>query len=217
MTVNDMAGKELQPFTPDLAVLGKALEKNRYAVRIFETKEAARDYLVSSMHGLTIGFGDSATLDEMELEKYLSAENIVFNPKNGVDNDDFLRIATQCLTTEIFLSSVNGITQDGVIVNLDGTGNRVAGSLFGHQKVYYVIGRNKIAPDLEQAVWRVRNIAAPKNAFRLRQKTPCAMRGGDKCYNCASPERICNALLIQLKAMNDIETEVVLIDEDLGF
>lgn len=99
---------------------------------------------------------------------------------------------------------------------MDGTGNRVAGSLLGHKKVYYIIGRNKITDDVEKAVWRVRNVAAPMNAKRYELKTPCAIKG-DKCYNCSSPDRICNALLIELKKMNDIEMEVVLINEDLGF
>ena len=140
----------------------------------------------------------------------------MLDPKQSVDNDDFLRIAKDCLTTEVFITSVNGLTADGVIINMDGTGNRVAGSLFGHRKVYYVIGRNKIAPDLEQAIWRVRNVAAPQNAKRLQLRTPCALRG-DKCYNCASSDRICNGLLIQMKKMNDMDMEVLLIDEDLGF
>lgn len=114
------------------------------------------------------------------------------------------------------MTSVNGLTEDGVIVNIDGTGNRVAGSLFGHKKVYYIVGKNKIASDIEAAIWRARNIAAPKNSARLGLRTPCAVKC-DKCYNCSSPDRICNALLIEFKKMDDIDMEVVLINEDLGF
>lgn len=200
----------------ELQQVAKALERNRYQVNIFASVAQARAYLERELDGLTIGFGDSETLSQMKLYEALSARNIVVDPKQSTDNDEFLRIAKACLTTEVFLTSANGLTEDGVIVNLDGTGNRVAGSLFGHRKVYYIIGRNKIAPDLEQAIWRVRNIAAPHNAKRLQLRTPCAVRG-DKCYNCASPDRICNGLLIQMKKMNDIDMEVLLIDEALGF
>ncbi|MBQ3508642.1 MAG: lactate utilization protein [Peptococcaceae bacterium] len=200
----------------DLQNVAKALEKNRYAVKVFDTKEEAIQYLDGLFDNLIVGFGDSETMEQMHLYETLSAHNTVIDPKQSVDNDDFLRIARDCLTTEVFLTSVNGMTEDGVLINLDGTGNRVAGSLFGHRKVYYIVGRNKIAPDIEQAIWRVRNIAAPKNAKRLQLRTPCAIKG-DKCYNCASPDRICNGLLIQMKKMNDIDMEVVLINEDLGF
>lgn len=88
--------------------------------------------------------------------------------------------------------------------------------MFGHEKVYFVVGANKIEPTLEKAIWRARNIAAPRNAKRLGLKTPCAVKA-DKCYDCKSPERICNGLLIHLRKMNDIEMEVVLIRESLGF
>lgn len=200
----------------DLQKVAAALEKNRYTVRCFETKEAAADYLAESLTGLTIGFGDSETLEQMGMDARLSVRNQVTNPKRYTDNDEFLAAARNCLTTEVFLTSVNALTEDGILVNLDGTGNRVAGSLFGHRKVYYVVGRNKIMPDIQQAVWRVRNVAAPRNASRYHLRTPCAIKG-DRCYNCSSPERICNGLLIELKKMNDMDMEVLLIDEDLGF
>lgn len=200
----------------DLQNVAKALEKNRYEVKVFDTKEEAVQYLDGLFDNLIVGFGDSETMEQMHLYETLSAHNTVIDPKQSVDNDDFLHIARDCLTTEVFLTSVNGMTEDGVLINLDGTGNRVAGSLFGHRKVYFIVGRNKIAPDIEQAIWRVRNIAAPKNAKRLQLRTPCAIKG-DKCYNCASPDRICNGLLIQMKKMNDMDMEIVLINEDLGF
>lgn len=193
-----------------------ALEKNRYTVRLFDTKEDARDYLCSLFHEEVIGFGDSATMDAMELHEHLAKDNIVIDPKIADDNDHFLEIARRTLTTPYYLLSANAITEDGVIVNLDGTGNRVAGSLFGHKKVFYIIGRNKITKDLEQAIYRVRNVAAPMNAKRYQLKTPCALKG-DKCYDCSSPDRICNGLLIEYKKMNDTDMEVLLIDEDLGF
>ena len=200
----------------ELQNVAKALEKNRYDVKVFETKEEAAAYLDGLFDNMVIGFGDSQTMVQMGLHDKLAAHNMVIDPYRSADNDDFLRIAKDALTTEVFLTSVNGLTEDGVIVNLDGTGNRVAGSLFGHKKVYFIVGKNKIAPDMEQAIWRVRNIAAPQNARRLKLRTPCAVKA-DKCYNCASPDRICNGLMIMMKKMNDIDMEVLLINEELGY
>ena len=119
------------------------------------------------------------------------------------------------MLTDVFLCSVNALTEDGILVNMDGTGNRVAAALFGHEKVYYVAGVNKICPDLDHAIWRLRNIAAPRNCLRKHKATPCA-KWGDRCYNCASPERICNGLLIEFKKMSNMEMEVVLVGECLG-
>ena len=200
----------------ELQNVAKALEKNRYDVKVFETKEEAVAYLDGLFDNMVIGFGDSQTMVQMGLHDTLAAHNKVIDPYRSVDNDDFLRIAKDALTTEVFLTSVNGVTEDGILINLDGTGNRVAGSLFGHKKVYFIVGKTKIAPDMEKSIWRVRNIAAPHNAQRLKLRTPCAIKA-DKCYNCASPDRICNGLMIMMKKMNDIDMEVVLINEELGY
>ncbi len=201
----------------DIQITIDALKKNRYSVSFFQTGEEAADYLDRQIDGKVVGFGDSATMSSMKLYERLSAHNEVHDPNQSKDNDEFLEIAQKCLTTEIYLTSVNAMSQEGHLVNIDGTGNRIAGSLFGHKKVYFVVGTNKIEPTLERAVWRTRNIAAPKNAKRYNLKTPCAIKG-DKCYDCASPDRICNALTIHLKKMNDVEdVEVILIDQELGF
>jgi len=199
----------------DFAKLIRALEHNWYQVSTFATGEEAAAYLDGAIDGCTVGFGDSKTLQQIGLYDRLIRHNTVYDPNQTVSDEDFKEVAAQCLTTQVFLTSVNGISEDGVIVNLDSYGNRLAGSLYGHKKVYYVIGRNKIAPTVEDAVWRVRNVAAPRNAARLGQRTPCAVKG-DRCYNCNSPDRICNGVLIELKRMKSMEMEVILIDEDLG-
>lgn len=117
---------------------------------------------------------------------------------------------------DVYLSSVNAIAETGEILNIDGTGNRVAATLYGHKKLYLVTGINKIAADYDAALWRARNIASPKNAQRLQKKTPCALRG-DKCYDCSSPDRICRGLVVLWEPVKGIgETEVVLIGETHG-
>lgn len=194
----------------------KKLEQKGYKVRTFRQKEKAVQYLQEQFHNDTIGFGDSQTLLHMGLYALLSKNNIVYDPNQFDDNDNFLKTAKKALTAKYFLTSVNAITEDGIIINMDGTGNRVAGSLFGHEKVFFIFGTNKIVSNIEEGVWRTRNIAAPQNAKRIGCNTPCALKG-DRCYDCNSPYRICSGLLIQYKKMNDSDAEIIIIDEDLGF
>ena len=102
-----------------------------------------------------------------------------------------------------------------MIINIDGTGNRVASTIYGHEVLYLVVGINKIAPDYDQALWRARNIAAPLNAKRLGCKTPCVTAG--HCCDCASPDRICRALSVLWCKPGGIgRAEVVLVNEELG-
>ena len=195
-----------------------ALRKKHYQVSFFIKAEEALDYLNHNIDHCTVGFGDSQTMAQMGLYDALSSHNTVYDPLQGVDNDDFLKIATLSLTTDIFLTSVNALSATGEMVNIDGTGNRIAGSLFGHKKVYFVIGTNKIVPTLEEAIHRARNIAAPQNALKYSLKTPCAVTGGKQCFDCMSPERICNAMVLYLRRMNDVEeVEIILVDDDMGY
>lgn len=193
-----------------------SLEHAGYAVSFFSAGGEAVQYLVNSIHGKTIGFGGSRTLTDLKLAEKLSAKNRVFNPDFPEPGESFRSTAMKSLDADLYFLSANGLSENGEIVNLDGTGNRLAGSLFGHQKVYYIIGTNKIEENLEKAIWRVRNVASPKNAMRFHCKTPCAVKG-DRCYDCSSPDRICSSLLIHLRKPDGCEAEVVLIDEKLGF
>lgn len=194
----------------------KSLEKNGYKVEFFSTSEEAVRYLENSVQNKTIGFGGSRTLTDLQLQERLSKKNTVWNPDFPEEGENFRSTAMKSIDSDYYFLSANGLSEDGIIVNLDATGNRLGGSLFGHKKVYYVIGTNKIAENLEQTIWRVRNIAAPKNAVRFQLKTPCAVKG-DKCYDCQSPDRLCNSLLIHLKKIDSCDVEVILIDEKLGF
>lgn len=206
----------------DLNKTIKSLEQKLYKVSCFASPEEAAEYLDGRIDGKTVGFGDSRTIIDMKLYDKLSTHNTVYDPNQSVDNDGFLEIAAKCLTTEVYLTSVNAMAETGEMVNIDGTGNRVAGSLFGHEKIYFVVSTNKIEPDLEKAVWRARNVAAPKNSLKYDLPTPCVInykRTGElKCFDCRRPERICNGIITYLRKMNDIdEVEVVLIDEEMGF
>ena len=193
-----------------------ALKHNGYTVSFFESAEDAAAYLDNMIDHKSVGFGDSATLLSMKLFERLSSHNRVMDPIHCVIGKNFHDTAKECLTTDIFVTSVNALSETGELVNIDGTGNRVAGSLFGHQKVFFVVGTNKLVPTLEDAIWRARNIAAPLNAMRWGLTTPCASEG-DQCYDCSSPDRICNGMMIHYKKMNDIDMGIILINEKLGF
>lgn len=194
----------------------EAFKHNRFEVSYFEASEAAARYLDEQINGTTVGFGDSATLLKMNLFERLSSHNAVVDPQHCVAGKSFLETAKECLTTDIFLTSVNAFSETGELINIDGTGNRVAGSLFGHKKVYFVFGTNKGAATFEAAMWRARNIAGPLNAKRKGLKTPCAKKG-DRCYDCSSPERICNGVIVYYKKIKNMDMEIILINEDLGF
>ncbi len=192
----------------------QALIRKGYRAFWFETGAEAVDYLASQVQGVCVGFGDSATLGALGLAARLAQNNTVIDP-SPYAGEEFNEAARRALDTEVFFTSVNGAAETGELVNIDSTGNRAAGSLFGHKKVFFVFGVNKIEPTLEKAVWRARNIAAPQNAKRFGFKTPCA-RKGDRCYDCSSPDRICNGLVIYLHKMKGVEAEVVIINESLG-
>lgn len=194
----------------------QALKGKGYEVSYFETAKEAAEYLNEKVDHKTVGFGDSVTLSSMALYESLSSHNHVIDPKHCAPGTDFWSTAKLCLTTDVFFTSVNALAQTGEMVNIDGTGNRVAGSLFGHDKVYFVVGTNKIVKTLDEAIWRARNIAAPMNAARHSFKTPCAVKQ-DHCYDCQSPDRICCGQMIYYQKMRFIEMEVVLIGEPLGY
>lgn len=195
----------------DFTAVEQALRQRGYTVRVFDSGEAAADYLNGAIDGVSVGIGGSVTVQQLGLYDRLAQHNQVYwHWQGGPEQRD------KAAGADVYLTSANGLAETGEILNIDGTGNRVASGLFGHEKVYFIVGRNKVAPDYDAALWRARNIAAPKNAQRLGRKTPCAAKG-DRCYNCKSPERICRALVVYWEKPNSMDMEVVLVDEDLGY
>ena len=200
----------------DFDRVSQRLQDLGYKVSCFETAAEAAEYLNNQIDGQTVGFGGSVTLPDMGLYDSLSAHNQVvwhWRVPEGKTADDMRREAA---AAQVYISSVNGLAETGEIINIDGNGNRLASMLYGHEKVWFVVGENKLAPDYESALYRARNTAAPLNAKRLGSKTPCAV-SGDRCYNCQSPGRICRALSVLWASPRSCAFEVVLIHESLGF
>ena len=200
----------------DFTNIKNNLENLGYKVSCFENKEDAADYIDANVDGTTVGFGGSATLHEMGLYEKLASHNEVYWHHALPAGVDHMTIRNKAAAAKVYFSSVNGLAETGEIINIDGMGNRLASIFFGHEKVYLVVGANKIAPDYDAALWRARNIASPKNAQRLGMKTPCAVKG-DKCYNYSSPDRICRGLSVHWRNLMASDTEIVLINEELGY
>lgn len=195
----------------DFSKVERALKGRGYAVKIFSSADEAADYLDGAIDGQTVGIGGSGTVQTLGLYERLEKHNKVF--WHWKQDPDTARHAA--MTTDVYLSSANALAETGEIVNIDGVGNRLAGTLFGHKKVYFVIGRNKLTPDYESAVFRARNVAAPLRAQQMSKKTPCA-KDGSRCYDCRAEDRVCRGMTTLWEPMMGMEAEVVLIDEDLG-
>lgn len=190
----------------------ESLERKGFAVKYFETGSEAADYVCSECRGRTVGMGGSMTIKQLGLPERLRRECTLY--AHQYDGDSSIPLAAGA---ELYLTSANGISETGEIINIDGRGNRVASTLYGHERVIVISGVNKIAPDIASAMDRARNIAGPLNARRLKRKTPCAMGDEIKCYNCSSPERICRGFVILDRPMMGMGCEVVLINEELGY
>ena len=204
-----MGRKNFDTIKDNLLALG-------YNVHVFETSQEAAAYLNGQIDGETVGFAGSMTLEKMGLYDSLKTHNEVFWHHRIPDGKTAHELRMAANGAKVYLSSVNALSEKGEIVNIDATGNRVASIFYGHERVYLLIGENKLEPDYDRALYRARNIAAPLNAQRLGKKTPCAVKA-DKCYDCNSPDRICRALSVLWEKPMTGEIEILLIHEDLGY
>ena len=192
----------------------KNLTKRGFAVRVFQTAKDASSAIAQELSGKTIGFGGSITLEQMGLFETLSQSNQVF----WHWKQDAAQARANAEHAQIYFTSANAIAEGGEILNIDGTGNRVASMLYGHEALYIVAGTNKLCDDLPSAMQRARNIAAPLNARRLHCKTPCALSEPMRCHDCASLDRICNGFVSLARPTGGIgKTHVILIEEPLGY
>ena len=191
------------------------LERRGFHARYFETKETATAFLCEELRGTSVGFGGCMTAEQMGLYELLGKENEVFwHWKDG----DRIEAQTNAAHAKVYILSANALAETGELVNIDGNGNRIASMFYGHERVIYLVGVNKLTPDLPSAIDRARNVASPLNARRPQRKTPCALTEPMRCHDCASPERICSGMAILMEKMGSIrEIDVYLIGETLGY
>lgn len=180
-------------------------------------KELAMEQIIPSIKPSSIAFGGSMTVVETGLYdaiKSLSGVEIIDTYDNTLPMEERIERRRKALLSDLFITGTNAIVEEGQLVNLDGMGNRVAALAFGPRSVLILCGRNKITPDLESAIIRVKHLAAPANAIRLSRKTPCTKTS--LCEDCASPERICNTWSIIEKSAPKGRIKIILINEEMG-
>lgn len=205
-----------------LDAVKKALEQNNFDVYRVESTVEAKDLVfntfIPNLAPKVISWGGSMTLAATGLMPALLSDSrfTIINPyEAGISPEESFERRRQSLLCDLFLAGTNALTEDGKLVNLDGVGNRIGGINFGPKNAVVFVGRNKLVPDLESAMFRVKNIASPINAMRLDKKTPCVSTSF--CQDCKSPERICSFWSITEKSFPKHRIKVVLINEDLGF
>lgn len=201
-----------------------ALEKNKFKVWISADEQEAQkivlDSILTDLAPQTLSFGGSLSIKQSGLydtlmQNYAQKMSIIDTYAPAPSPEQAIELRRQSLLVDLFLTGTNAITEHGFLVNLDGMGNRVAGMTFGPKNVLILAGRNKIVPDLERAISRIKDYAAPINALRLNRKTPCARTM--QCEDCQSPERICNYWSIIEKSQPEARIQIILINKDLGF
>ena len=199
----------------------KSLRRNGFEALYLPTVEKAVSKVLGMVpEGAIIGIGGSVTLREMGLLKALEERGVELADhwearRLGASSEEVMRIRRLHLNSDVFITSTNAVTEKGELINIDGGGQRVAAMIFGPKKVIVVSGINKIVRDVEEGLWRARNVAAPINAKRLNKKAPCAVSG--VCSDCDSNDRICNATTIIHRKLSNTEMTIIIIGEDLGY
>lgn len=204
-----------------LTDLKKNLETNNFEVFLAENGTAAKkivmENIIAAIQPKSISWGGSVTFIATGLYDALkNSENmaVLDTLDNTISRQQAHERRRQSLLVDLFIAGTNAVTEAGQLVNLDMVGNRIGGLTFGPKNVVVLVGRNKIVCDLKEAIFRIKNYAAPTNAMRLDKKTPCTKTG--YCEECSSPDRICNTWTIIEKSFPKGRVRVVLINESFG-
>ena len=197
----------------------KKLNSLGYNARFVENKEAALKAVLELIpEGASVGVPGTVTIREIglieELKKRGSKVSVHWDP-NLKPEGKAARFLEE-LSSDWFVTSTNALTADeGVFVNIDGTGNRVGAMAWAPGKLLYIVGINKIAPDITSGLKRIRDTATPPNVIRLNGKAPCASVG--HCVNCSSPDRVCRIVTMMERPPMGRECHVIIVGEELGY
>lgn len=195
----------------------KNMEKRGFEAYYVKTREAALEKALELIPGgAKIGYGGSATLDEIGLKQVVcQGEYQVVDRDKAKDPEEKRRLELEALDTDYFLCGTNAIAETGELVNIDGNGNRLAGIIYGPRNVLIVAGMNKVVKTLDEAISRAQNIAAPINNQRFELQNPC--HGDGACHLCFSPESICCQYLVTRMSLKKQRIKVILVDDNLGY
>jgi len=201
--------------------LKEHLEKNNFEVFLAQSLQDVRSIvmqtLIPKIKPVSVSWGGSMTFVASGLYDELK-ENQSITVLDTFDKDisagESLERRRQSLLVDLYITGTNAVTENGMLVNLDMIGNRIAALTFGPKHVVLIIGRNKIVSGLEEATDRVKDLAAPANAMRLDKKTPCVETAS--CHECKSPDRICNTWTITQKSFPKGRVKIILVNDDAG-
>lgn len=195
----------------------KALESRHFKAYYCSTGAEASDLaesLVPDSH--VVSWGGSRTMDELGIIEKMKASHTCIDRDEAATPEERVELMRKALLCDTFIMSANAISEDGILVNIDGNGNRAGALVYGPKQVIVIAGMNKVAKTLDDAVSRARNIAAPVNMQRFDVKsTPCAITG--ECGNCKSPDSICAQIVITRLCRPSGRIKVILTGEELGF
>lgn len=204
----------------------EALNNNGMPCTYAESKEDVIPLIKTILKkGDTVSHGGSETLKECGVRELLCSGDYNYLDRSvpGLTPEEICEIYRKSFFADVYLSSANAITENGELYNVDGNSNRIAAIAYGPEKVIIVAGINKIVPDINAAIERVKKIAAPKNTKRINSKTYCEAKGecmgitGDMCDGCKSDARICCNYLVSAKQRVAGRINVILVGEELGY
>ena len=202
--------------------LKEVLDANNFETFIVENTDEAKsivlEKIIPEIAPKSVSWGGSLTFVATGLYDVLKNNNdlnILDTYDKTLSPEESLERRRQSLLVDLFITGSNAVTETGQLVNLDMIGNRVGALTFGPKNVIILVGRNKIVPDLDEAMFRIKNYAAPVNTMRLDKKTPCVKTSF--CGDCKSPDRICNTWTITEKSFPKGRVKVILINQDQGF
>lgn len=200
---------------------GKLLVKNlkaRHFDAVFCTdrKEALEKALEWIPEGASVGWGGTVSAEQIGLlDAVRNGNYLAYDRENCKTQDEKEKVAKDALFADVFLTGANGMSLDGQMVNIDGTGNRVAAIIYGPKSVIVIVGMNKVCNTLDEAIVRARTVASPMNMQRFMKDTPCAVTG--VCGDCKSEGCICNQIVITRHCRPVGRIKFLVVGEDLGF
>jgi len=204
-----------------LKEVATALQENNFevyrAADLAIARKIVMEQILPSTEAKSVSWGGSMTLVAsgiVDAIKNTPGLEILDTSDSTLTPEENLALRRKSLLVDLFICGTNAVTEEGVLVNLDMIGNRVGAINFGARNVIILVGRNKIVPDLDCAMFRIKNYAAPANAMRLNKKTPCTKTS--YCEECKSPDRVCNVWSITEKSFPKGRIRVILINQDLG-
>ncbi len=198
----------------------KNLKRRNMNGLYFENSRAAVEAIIKMIpEGSLVALGGSESIIESGLVDALRKMNIrlLDRYREGVTKEEVWEMRKKGMSADFLIASSNAVTSEGKLVNMDGIGNRVAGMIFGPEKVILLVGMNKAVKTVADAIVRIKNIAAPLDAIRVNVKTPCSLKGFCQEPHCFPPHRICSQLAVLEASMIPDRITVVLVGEELGF